>query len=148
MPAREFKSELLLPKPIDEVFAFFADASNLQLITPPWVQFRILTPCPIEMKPGALIDYRIKIRGLPIRWRTRITEWQPPHRFVDEQLRGPYTQWIHEHTFESRGDQTLARDRVLYSAPFDFLTGRWVQRDVERIFAYRAEILLKHFAAA
>jgi ligand-binding SRPBCC domain-containing protein len=142
---REFKSEILLPKPIDEVFAFFSDACNLQLLTPPWVHFQILTPCPIQMRPGALIDYRIRIRGIPIRWRTRITEWQPPHRFVDEQLRGPYRQWIHEHTFEARGQQTLARDHVRYAAPLDFLFGAWVTRDVQRIFAYRTEILLKRF---
>lgn len=142
----EYKSEILLPKPIGEVFAFFADACNLQLITPPWVHFQILTPCPIQMRPGALIDYKIRIHGIPIRWQTRITVWEPPHRFVDEQLRGPYRQWIHEHTFEPRGNSTLARDHVRYTAPLHFLTEPLVTRDVQRIFAYRAQILQTRFS--
>ena len=107
-----FQTELWLPRPREEVFSFFADAHNLQTITPPWVRFEVLTPKPVQMKPGALIDYRIRVHGLPIRWRTEITEWNPPHRFVDVQIRGPYTLWHHTHSFEERDHGTLCRDHV------------------------------------
>jgi ligand-binding SRPBCC domain-containing protein len=87
------------------------------------------------MHSGTIIDYRLCVRGLPLRWRTRINEWQPPHRFVDERLRGPYRRWIHEHTFEPRDGGTLARDRVGYAVLFDSLLHRWfVRRDIEKIF--------------
>jgi ligand-binding SRPBCC domain-containing protein len=147
MKVRDFVSELWLPRPREEIFAFFSDARNLDAITPPWVRFRMETAGPIEMKAGALIDYKLRVRGLPIRWRTKITEWEPPVRFVDEQLRGPYRLWIHEHEFESRDGGTLVRDRVRYAVPFDFLVHRlFVRGDVARIFAYRTEELLRRFA--
>jgi ligand-binding SRPBCC domain-containing protein len=146
MKIREFRSELWLPSPRGQVFSFFADAANLEAITPPWLSFQIVTPSPIEMRPGALIDYRLRIRGIPARWRTRIAAWQPPNRFVDEQLRGPYRQWIHEHIFEPMDGGTLTRDVVRYAAPFDFLVHRWMVRpDIERIFAYRSDVLRKRF---
>jgi ligand-binding SRPBCC domain-containing protein len=146
MKVRHFASELWLPRPRDEVFAFFSDARNLEAITPPWVNFRMLSPAPAEMRVGTLIDYRLKVRRIPIRWRTKITEWQPPVRFVDEQLRGPYRLWVHEHEFEPRDGGTLVRDRVRYAVPFDFLVhALFVRRDVARIFAYRAENLLRRF---
>ena len=147
MTIHKFESELWLPLPPGELFPFFADAANLDAITPPWLHFRIVTPPPIEMKAGALIDYRLRVHGLPLAWRTRINEWQPPYRFVDEQIRGPYRQWIHEHTFEARDGGTLARDRVRYAVPFDFLAHRWLVRpDIERIFRFRAEALRRRFA--
>ena len=149
MRIHEFHTELWLPVPPEEVFPFFADAANLDAITPPWLYFRIVTPPPIEMRAGALIDYRLRVRGLPIRWRTRINLWEPPHRFVDEQLRGPYKQWIHEHTFEQAEGGTLARDHVSYAVPFDALLHRvFVRPDVERIFAHRSAELKKRFAAS
>jgi len=141
-----FKSEVWLPLPPPELFAFFSDAANLDAITPPWLHFHIVMPPPVVMREGTLIDYRLRVRGLPLRWRTRINVWQPPHRFVDEQLRGPYRQWIHEHTFEPRDGGTLACDHVRYAVPLDFLTHRWfVRPDIERIFEFRAEALRARF---
>ena len=96
-----------------------------------------------------MIDYRLRVHGLPLRWRTRINIWQPPHRFVDEQIRGPYRQWIHKHTFEPCDGGTLARDLVSYAVPLEFLAHRWfVRPDVERIFQFRSEALRKRFAPA
>ncbi len=141
--------EQWLPRPRAEVFPFFADAANLQAITPPWLDFRILTPGPIAMRPGALIDYRLKLRGFPIRWRTKITVWEPPFRFVDRQLKGPYRQWVHEHSFEEKDGGTLCRDRVDYAVPGGALVNRiFVQRDVETIFAYRRGQLERLFPPA
>lgn len=146
MRVREFKTELWLPQPLEGVFPFFADAGNLNAITPPWLHFQIVTPRPIEMRAGALIDYKLRVRGLPLRWRTLIREWQPPYRFVDEQVRGPYRQWIHTHTFEARGGGTLARDVVQYAVPFDLIAHTlFVRRDIEKIFAFRQETLRQRF---
>ena len=147
MPAREFQRELWLPLPPRELFPFFANASNLDAITPPWLHFHIVTPEPIEMRAGTVIDYRLRVRGLPLRWRTLIREWQPPLRFVDEQIRGPYRLWIHEHTFEALDHGTLIRDHVRYAVPFDWLVHRWLVRpDVEKIFQFRAQALRRRFA--
>jgi ligand-binding SRPBCC domain-containing protein len=147
MSVHEFQSELWLPRTPEEIFPIFADANNLETLTPPWLHFHIVTPRPIAMREGALIDHRLRVRGIPLRWRTRINVWEPPHRFVDEQLRGPYRQWIHEHTFEPRDGGTLARDRVHYAVALDFLVHRWLVRpDVERIFEFRQEKLRKLFA--
>ncbi len=141
-----FHTELWIPSPRDEVFAFFADAQNLQVITPPWLSFEVLTPAPITMRPGTLIDYRIRIHGLPIGWRTEITEWSPPHRFVDVELRGPYTLWRHTHTFEERDGGTLCLDEVRYRPRGGALVNwLFVRRDVERIFAYRRARLIERF---
>jgi ligand-binding SRPBCC domain-containing protein len=146
MRVREFQSELWLPLPPAELFPFFADAGNLDALTPRWLHFHILTPRPITMREGALIDYRLRVRGLPLRWRTRINVWQPPHRFVDEQIRGPYRQWVHEHTFEPRDGGTLVRDRVRYAVPLDALVHQWLVRpDIEKIFQFRTEALRRRF---
>jgi ligand-binding SRPBCC domain-containing protein len=148
MRLHEFQSELWLPLSPEQLFPFFADAANLDALTPAWLHFQIVTAAPIELKAGALIDYRLRVHGLPLRWRTRIKIWEPPHRFVDEQVRGPYRQWIHEHILEASNGGTLARDHVRYAVPFDFIVHRlFVRRDVERIFAFRAEALRKRFAA-
>ena len=148
MRVREFQCELWLPLPPEELFPFFADAGNLDAITPPWLHFRIVTPRPIEMRAGALIDYKLRVRGVPLRWRTLIREWNPSHSFVDEQIRGPYRQWVHRHTFELKDGGTLARDIVHYAVPFDFIAHRLLVRpDIEKIFAYRQEALRKKFGA-
>jgi ligand-binding SRPBCC domain-containing protein len=147
MKLREFSAELWLPLPPTELFPFFADAANLEALTPPWLHFRIVTPQPIVMGEGTLIDYRLRVHGLPLRWRTRINIWQPPHRFVDEQLRGPYRMWIHEHRFEAHAGGTLARDHVQYAVPLDLLLHRYfVRPDIARIFACRAAVLARRFA--
>jgi len=129
--------------PLERVFAFFSDAANLETLTPAWLRFRIVTPTPIEMQPGAKIEYRIDWHALPIRWQTEIAEWSPPQRFVDVQVRGPYRLWHHTHTFASIDGGTLLGDRVRYALPLGVL-GRLahrlaVRRDVERVFDYRAE---------
>ena len=142
MAERSFAAEQWLPRPRAEVFPFFADAANLERLTPPWLSFRILTPRPVAMAAGALIDYRLRIRGVPVRWRTRIAVWEPPDRFVDEQLRGPYRLWVHEHTFAERDGGTLCRDQVRYAVPGGALVDRLLVRpDVERIFAWRRRAL-------
>ncbi len=147
MRVHEFQSEIFLPLPPEKIFPFFADATNLQILTPPWLNFKILTPLPILMREGTLIDYQLRVHAIPVRWCSRITLWQPPLRFADEQIRGPYRQWIHEHFFEPRNGGTLARDVVQYAVPFDFLTHKFfVRRDMEKIFAFRARELQKRFS--
>ena len=149
MRIREFTAELWLPLPPEEVFPFFSDAGNLNVITPPWLKFRVVKTSSEVMHAGVLIDYNLRVRGLPLRWQSRINVWEPPHRFVDEQLLGPFRMWVHEHTFEARDGGTLARDAVRYAAPFDSLTHRWLVRpDMEKIFKYRAEALRKRFGVA
>ncbi len=143
-----FQSELWLPQPKAQVFNFFADAGNLQAITPPWLRFEIITPAPITMRAGALIDYRLRVHGFPIRWQTEITDWQPPHRFVDMQRRGPYTLWHHTHTFSELEGGTVCRDEVRYRPLGGSLTNAlFVRQDVERIFAFRSEELKRRFPA-
>tara|TARA_Y100001934_G_C12177303_1_gene689705 strand:- start:184 stop:690 length:507 start_codon:yes stop_codon:yes gene_type:complete len=141
------RAECLLKAPLDEVFSFFGDAGNLQRLTPPWLRFQIQTPLPIDMKPGALIDYRIRLRGIPIRWRTRIDEWAPPHHFVDSQIRGPYTLWEHHHRFEECDGGTKAIDEVHYKIPFGWLVHPLlVKKDLQKIFAYRQEQMAEIFS--
>ena len=144
----EFHTELWLPRARTEVFMFFADAANLEAVTPPWLRFEIVTPRPVLMQPGTLIDYQIRVRGIPFRWRTEIQEWNPPDRFVDVQRRGPYTLWHHTHNFEERDGGTLCSDHVRYRPRGGALLN-WllVRRDVERIFAYRAQRLSTLFPA-
>ena len=140
-------NELWLPQQPQDVFPFFADAFNLERLTPPSLGFQVLTPPPIEMRVGTLIDYRVRLRGIPMRWQSEITEWEPPHRFVDEQRRGPYRLWIHEHTFTSQDGGTMAKDTVQYAV----LGGAIVQRlfvasELKRIFQYRNAALKDHFS--
>jgi len=148
---REFtlQTELWLPRSRDEIFPFFAEARNLEALTPPWLNFEVLTPLPILMRAGTLIDYRIRVHGIPIRWRTEIAEWQPPHRFVDVQLRGPYTLWHHTHTFEERDRGTVCIDHIRYRPRGGALINwLFVRRDVERIFRYREQRMNELFGHA
>ena len=129
-----------LPLPPERVFAFFADASNLEHITPPELRFRILTPQPIPMQEGALIDYRLSLFGIPLRWRARISDWQPPSRFIDEQVQGPYRLWVHTHRFHENGDATTIEDVVhhrLPFGPFGEIFHPLVRLQLERIFRFR-----------
>jgi ligand-binding SRPBCC domain-containing protein len=136
-----------LPRPLEVVFPFFADAGNLEALTPPWLRFEILTPLPMVMRVGAIIKYRLSLHGIPLRWQSEITVWEPPLRFVDEQRRGPYRRWIHEHAFTQCGNGCEMRDFVRYSVPGGWLANLlFVRRDVRRIFEYRFRKLSDSFS--
>ncbi|HVK12920.1 MAG TPA: SRPBCC family protein [Gemmataceae bacterium] len=141
--------EQWLPAPVETVFAFFAEARNLEAITPPWLNFRIRTPGPIDLRAGSRIAYRISWHGVPLRWLTEIAAWDPPHGFTDVQVRGPYRLWHHVHTFEPAGAGTRMRDVVTYRLPFGpvgRVAHRWrVRRDLEAIFDYRARAVADVF---
>jgi len=146
MRVRNFQSQLWLPQSRDNVFAFFSDAQNLDLITPPWLHFRTVTPGSGGMRLDTIVDHRLRIHGFPLRWRSKITVWDPPARFVDEQVRGPYRLWIHEHRFEEQNGGTLVHDHVRYAVIFDVLIHRLlIQPDIERIFTYRGKKLREIF---
>jgi hypothetical protein len=135
-----------------EAFEFFAQARNLEAITPPWLGFRMITPESMQMRAGTLIDYRLRLHGLPVSWRTRIEAWEPPERFVDVQLRGPYALWEHTHTFERDGAQAVViGDRVRYALPLgplgELAHAAFVRRDLERIFDHRARVVAELLAA-
>jgi len=149
MAQYRLNTRLFVARPLDETFAFFADAGNLQKLTPPWLSFRIRTPQPIKMRTGTLIDYVIVVRGLPVPWRTRISDWSPPARFVDEQLWGPYWKWHHTHSFTAVEGGTLVDDTVVYS-PIGgaLLHGLMVKRDLARIFTFRQQAILNQFNVA
>lgn len=142
--------EVSLPVPRARVFPFFADARNLERLTPPSLRFEILTPGAILMGPGAIIDYRLRLSGLPVRWRSVIEIWDPPFRFVDVQVRGPYALWRHAHTFDETPEGTLMRDRVEYALPFGPLGALAhrliVARQLEAIFSFRGRVVRELFA--
>jgi ligand-binding SRPBCC domain-containing protein len=146
MTVHTFRQELWLPASRQVVFSFFSDARNLEAITPPWLNFEIVTPGEIRMHAGALIDYRLRVRRIPLRWQTEITLWEPTRRFIDEQRRGPYRLWRHEHAFVDLDGGTLCCDEVEYSVPGGALVN-WllVRREIEKIFAYRAAALSRRF---
>jgi ligand-binding SRPBCC domain-containing protein len=142
------RTEVWLPRPRTEVFSFFADARNLEEITPPWLQFEILTPEPSPLAVGLLIDYRIRLNHIPIRWQTQIVEWEPPHRFVDIQTRGPYTRWHHTHIFEERDGGTVCIDLILYRPRGgSIVNSLFVRQSLNRILDYRTTRLKTLFQA-
>ena len=143
MKIYEIKVKQNLTSNIENVFKFFSKPTNLAKITPKRLGFRIITPLPLEMKSGTIIDYYIKIFSFPIRWRTIITNYEYPSQFIDQQLKGPYSFWHHTHTFEETENGTLIKDQIRYVVPFGFL-GRilnylWIKRDLKNIFEYRKE---------
>ena len=147
-PARRthrLERSVLVARPLEEVFAFFADASNLESITPRFLRFRILTPVPIEMRAGSRIDYALSLFGIPLRWVTRIAAWEPGIRFVDVQERGPYALWRHTHEFERREGATRVRDVVEYALPLGPLGALahalFVRRALDRIFDFRRDAI-------
>jgi len=155
MPRSQFimqhhlKTSQWIDRPIDEVFAFFSEAVNLERITPPELKFSILNPEPIVIRKGTLIDYRLRLMGIPFNWKTEITGWDPPYSFQDMQRRGPYSQWVHTHAFESRDGGTRIRDEVLYRlplSPLGDLAFPLVSYQLKRIFGYRQEAVLAYFA--
>lgn len=146
--AGDFRLEasVFLPRSRDEVFEFFSDAVKLQILTPKWLHFSVLTSPPIHMQPEALINYRLRVRGIPIFWQSRISKWEPPLCFVDEQTRGPYRKWHHEHTFEEADGGTLCRDTVDYSVYGGALVNAlFVRPDLLKIFAFRQGMLRELF---
>jgi ligand-binding SRPBCC domain-containing protein len=141
-----YRSEQWLPRTLDEVFPFFADARNLEELTPPWLRFDVVTPEPIPMIVGTTIDYRLAWRGIPLRWTSEIAAWEPPHRFIDRQLRGPYRLWHHEHRFEVGENGTKVIDEVDYAVGGGAIANHLgVARDIEKIFAFRSARLRELF---
>ena len=146
MKTYQLQTSLWLPRARGEIFAFFSDPRNLEKITPPWLHFEILNPTEVAVGRGTRIDYRLRVRRLPIRWQSEITVWEPPIRFVDQQTRGPYKMWVHEHTFSESEGGTIAGDNVVYAVPGGKLVQKlFVAPDLDRIFHYRHEVLRNLF---
>ena len=146
MRMHTLQSEVWVPRPREEVFEFFSRAENLEALTPHWLHFSILSPRPIEMKAGTRIRYRLRLHGIPMRWESEITAWEPPHRFVDEQRGGPYRRWIHEHQLLEHEGGTKVRDTVQYSVAGGALVHRLlVTPDLNRIFEFRRQKVAEIF---
>ena len=149
MKCYELTWEQFIDQPIDKVFNYFSHPENLEEITPPRLNFTILTPRPIPMEKGSLIDYTIRILGFPVHWRTLITSYNPPHGFVDEQIKGPYVIWHHRHSFKDINGGTMIQDTIRYAIPLGiigrFLNFIWIQKDLKDIFAYRKIIISNKF---
>jgi ligand-binding SRPBCC domain-containing protein len=150
--AYRLERSLFLPRPREEVFAFFSDAANLERITPPFLNFHIITPRPIAMKPGTIIDYKLRLYGIAFQWRTLIETFDPPVSFSDVQVTGPYRRWHHLHEFVEVPGGTEMRDRVDYELPFPLFAPivhpLFVRRSVQQIFDYRNKIISEIFGAA
>jgi ligand-binding SRPBCC domain-containing protein len=152
MKVHVLEREQLLPAPLPRVAAFFADAGNLDFLTPPWLRFRILTPLPIEMRADARIEYQLRLAGVPLRWRTRIAKWDPPHGFVDVQERGPYALWEHSHHFRTVDGGVLMADIVRYALPLGpigaLAHALGVRAVLAAIFDYRFARVRERFGSA
>lgn len=149
-PEHVFESSQWIARPVHEVFDFFSSEANLEKLTPPWLSFRVLGKSTPKIETGTLIDYQLRLSGLPLKWRTRIEEWEPGKRFVDTQLSGPYRKWHHTHTFTAENGGTRMQDRVIFQLPLGLLgnlcAGWKVKRQVRDIFRFREEQIEKIFA--
>lgn len=149
MSLHVIEREQIVERPLEEVFAFYSEARNLERLTPDWLSFQVLTPAPIEMRAGSRIEYRLRLHGFPVRWVSQIEVWEPGRCFVDRQVRGPYREWHHRHEFEASGSGTTVRDRVRYEMPFGALgelsRRLFVTRDLERVFDYRQAAVAEVF---
>jgi ligand-binding SRPBCC domain-containing protein len=146
MKTYRLETQVWLPQLRDLVFKFFANPHNLERLTPAWLHFEFLTPLATEIRRGTRLDYRLRIRGIPLRWQSEIVSWEPPRAFVDRQTRGPYSLWLHQHTFSEINQGTLVGDRVEYAVPGGWIVQRFfVAPDLERIFHYRHRALKELF---
>ena len=149
MKIYELNKTQFINQPIDVVFNFFTKPKNLALITPSKLAFKILTPTPITINKGTLIDYTIRLMRFPVHWRTLITKYNPPYEFVDEQIKGPYLFWHHTHTFKAVNGGSEIKDKVRYSIPMgylgQFIHKIWIKKDLEKIFEYRKAVIDKLF---
>jgi ligand-binding SRPBCC domain-containing protein len=142
MKTYQLKTEIWLPRPREEVFGFFAEPANLERLTPAWLRFEIITKLTGAIEKGFQLNYQLRIHGVPIKWQSVISDWEPPHRFVDQQTRGPYRFWVHEHKFMEHNGGTLVGDNVQYSVPGGILVQKFiVAPDLDRIFKYRHMVL-------
>ena len=151
MAVHELIRELVVPRPLHETFAFFARARNLQEITPGWLRFEVLTPDPIVMRAGTVIEYSLRLHGVPLRWTARIEDWREGRGFVDRQIRGPYRLWHHRHEFSPHAGGTLVRDHVHYALPLgplgELAHRLQVRRDLDRIFDFRTAAVSRQLLA-
>lgn len=143
MRAHLLERDQSVPLGVEEAFSFYGDPANLERITPPWLRFRVLDPRPASLSAGARLEYSLVLHRFPVRWITEIRSWEPPHRFVDFQVKGPYALWEHTHTFEPVDGGTLIADQVRYAIPYGPLGAlahvAFVRRDLRRIFDYRRD---------
>lgn len=149
MNTHSLDMETRFSQSIEQIYDFFSRADNLEKVTPPSLRFQILTPLPIQMGKGTIIDYRLKLYGIPLKWKTEIILWEPPYRFVDKQIKGPYKLWVHEHRFVEDGSGTIMRDHVDYAVPGGLLEPLiyrlYVKKDVQKIFDYRTDAFARIF---
>lgn len=143
--------EQWVPQPIDKVFAFMADARNLEKITPPFLKFKVLSMTTKEIEEGTRLDYSLRAHGIPMKWQSTILDWLPNERFSDQQTRGPYSYWLHLHEFSAKDQGTVIRDHVRYIVPFwvpgDVILHGFIKKDLEEIFSYRRKMIAEIFGA-
>jgi ligand-binding SRPBCC domain-containing protein len=147
-----FECEQWVPSNIKDVFIFFAEAKNLESITPPHLNFKIIEMSTENITKGTLIDYKIRLYGAPMEWKTHIREFKENEMFIDEQLKGPYTKWLHTHTFQEKDGGTLIIDHILYKIPFgslgNLILGNFIRKDIQAIFNYRKNFIKEYFSHA